>query len=256
MFNVEKYVAKLGYTGPLVPDLDTLRILHKLHLMNVPFDNYLNEARGLGIWDGVDIDVDEIFAAVIVGGRGGVCYELNGLFRELLRRIGYDVMILSAGVRAPDGTYGPELEHVFTGVNLDGERWLVDVGFSGPSYIEPVRSADEAQEQYGSRFKVVAEDGFLVLERQVREGDWRAVYRFRERPRDVAEWSADNPELNAYARQLAAHVLHIRARATDRGQMTLVGRRFLRVSDGHEQVRVLVRPNELQEVLDDILLRA
>jgi len=256
MFDLDRYLAKLGCTGVSAPDLATLRTLHKRHLMTVPFDNYLNEARGLGIWKNIDIDLDEIFDAVVMGGRGGVCYELNGLFRELLRRLGYDVVMMSAGVRAADGTFGPDLEHLFTVGYLDGSAWLIDVGYSGPSFIEPVRVSSQPQEQYGCHYRVTDQYPYCVLERRAREGSWLPVYRFREKARDVSEWSVPNEHLAAYARQIAENVLHIRGRATSDGQLTLVGRRYLTVADGHEKVKVLVKPEEFDSVLNDILRRS
>ncbi len=255
MFDIDQYLAKIGYDGPLEPTLDTLRRLQKLHLMAVPFDNFLNGERGVGIWEGVEIDLDLTFKAVITGGRGGVCYELNGLFRELLNRIGFEVIVLSAGVRGPDGRFGPEIEHLFNGVRLDGELWLVDVGYSGPSYLEPVKVSEEVQEQYGTEFRVVESEGFQVLERRPRDGDWLAVYRLLTQPRRLSEWTEENPALAAHARELAASETLIRGRALENGQLTLTGRRFLRVEDGREQVRVLIKAADFDEVLRHVLLQ-
>ncbi|MYS40282.1 acetyltransferase [Streptomyces sp. SID5998] len=258
MFDLDHYLSVLGHTGPVpAPTAETLRLLHKRHLMTVPFDNFLNGERGTAIWDGVDIDVDAVYQEVIVGGRGGVCYELNGLFRALLTRLGYEVVVLSAGVRGPDGSYGPDMEHLFNGVRIDGEWYLADVGYSGPSLIEPVRVSAEPQEQYGTAFRVREDDdGFHYLERRPRDGAWGVVHRFRLRPRAFSEWlDADHPELDAYARMLSAHVTYIRGRALENGQMTLTGRRLLIVEDGRERVRVLVKADDFEAALDDILLR-
>ncbi|MCX5390528.1 arylamine N-acetyltransferase [Streptomyces sp. NPDC006482] len=264
MFDIDHYLGKLGHTGPHpAPTLETLRVLHKAHLMTVPFDNFLNAERGTAIWDGVDIDVDLVFKEVIVGGRGGVCYELNGLFRALLGRLGFEVVVFSAGVRGPDGSFGPELEHLFNGVRVDGEWYLADVGYSGPSLIEPVRVSPEAQEQYGSEFRVVESsaadpdgEGFHYLERKPRDGEWATIHRFRLTAREFSEWlDAENPVLDEYARMLAANVTYIRGRALENGQLTLTGRRLLTVEDGRETVRVLVKQPDLDAVIKNILLQ-
>lgn len=255
MFDVGTYLRKIGDSGGLEPTLETLRRLHKRHLMSVPFDNSLNAERGLRIWEGVDIDVDAVFDEVVVGGRGGVCYELNGLFRELIRRLGFEPFVLSAGVRGPDGSFGPELEHLFSGVRLDGELWLVDVGYSGPSYLEPLQVGPQVQEQYGCAYRFVDDDGFHVLERRPRDGAWLPVYRFRAAPRDLAEWTAGHPDLKVYATMLAAEPILIRGRAFEDGQRTLTGRRELTVRDGREHMRVLVRPGDLDEAVKTLLLQ-
>ena len=253
MFDVDTYLSKLGYAGPREPDLELLRNLHKRHLMRVPFDNALNATRGLDIWEHVDIDVDAVFDAVIVGGRGGVCHEISGLFRNLLQRLGFDVAIMSAGVRMANGAFGPQLEHMFHVVRFGTDRWLVDVGFAGPSFIEPIRLASGIQWQYGCEYELVPAEADWVLHRRPRNGEWQAVYRFAECERDLSEWRGE-PSLREYARELTLAETLIRGRAFDTGQLTLIGRRFTLVDDGHEQVRVLVKTDEYQQVVKEILL--
>jgi amide synthase len=254
MFDVDTYLARLGYTGPLEPTPELLRDLHKRHMMTVPFDNALNSTRGLDIWEQVDIDVDDVFKAVIVGGRGGVCHEISGLFRTLLRHLGFDVAIMSAGVRSATGAFGPELEHMFHVVRFGDDRWLVDVGFAGPSFLEPIRLGPGVQEQYGCEYELAADGEAWILRRRPRDGAWQPTYRFREIERDLAEWRGE-PSLREYARELTLAETLIRGRAFETGQLTLIGRRFTRVDDGYEQVRVLVNTAEYNSVVDHVLLQ-
>ena len=122
--NIDAYLKRINYDGSTDPTLETLRGLHRAHLLTVPFEN-------LDIHAGRRIDVDrERIYAKIVGEekRGGFCYELNGLFSWLLEALGYDVTLLSARVRHMDGTYGAEFDHLTVRIDLD-EAWLADVGF-------------------------------------------------------------------------------------------------------------------------------
>ena len=73
---------------------------------------------------------------IVVRGRGGYCYELNGLFHDLLTALGFTVQMLSARVRREDGGFGPEFDHMLLKVMLD-EPWLADVGF-GESFVSPL----------------------------------------------------------------------------------------------------------------------
>lgn len=253
MFDVETYLAALKWSGPVDATWETLRGLHKSHLMVVPYDSSLNAARGPALWAHVDIDLDEVFDSIIVGGRGGVCSELNGLFRVLLKKLGFEVGVLSAGTRQMDNSYGPDLEHVFSYVRLDGEMLLVDVGFVGPSYLEPLRMVDDVQYQYGNQFQIVGRDGYRELRRRGQAGDWQGVYRFKPRPRDFAEWSAPSAELEEFSRRLIAEGTVIRGRSFGNGQKILIGRRLLVMDGGHDMIRVLVKPEEYQEVVADIL---
>lgn len=262
MYNVEAYLAHLGHTGSLEPTVETLRSLHSAHLRTVPFDNSVNAERGDYIWDYVEIDVDKSFDEIVTGGAGGTCFELSGLFRKLLTDLGFDVDILAAGVRGPDGGFGPDLEHLFIGVNIDGDVWLADTGFAGPSFIDPVKVGPEAQEQYGCAYRVVGDEGYQVLQRKTRETDWHHVYRFKQTARSLSEWNRDpsqpvpvSPEWN-WAGELVSNRTVIRARALENGSVMLVGRRCLTVEDGHEKFRVLVKADDFDSVVNTILRKA
>lgn len=255
MFDVEAYLAVLDHRGPTDASRETLRRLHHAHLRTVPYDSELNSARGTDLWKGVDIDADAAFDAVVLGGRGGVCYELNGLFRRLLTELGFETGVYAAGIRQVDGSFGPDLEHIFSFVRLDGAVLLVDVGFVGPSYLEPLVLGPQEQPQFGTSFRIVTGEGYHVLQRRGQRGDWAAVYRFRPVPRDPADWAAPSEELAEFARALAGAGTLVRGRATPSGQRILIGKRLVTVDDGHESMRVLTDPAEHARVLADILRR-
>src|SRR5829696_2117836 len=121
--NIEAYLKRINYNGPLEPTAETLRALQVAHLLSVPFEN-------LSIHAGEPIVLDEetLFTKIVGTRRGGFCYECNGLFAGLLRALGFEVAMLAAGVARPDGTFGPEFDHMTLIVTLE-DRWLVDVGF-------------------------------------------------------------------------------------------------------------------------------
>ena len=75
--------------------------------MSIPFEN-------LDIHNNVPIklSIEKIFDKVVNQNRGGLCYELNGLFYELLNAIGFDVKIISARVFNQDNGYGKEYDHL------------------------------------------------------------------------------------------------------------------------------------------------
>src|SRR5262249_17236173 len=113
------------------PTLDTLRALHRAHLRAVPFEN-------LDIHLGRPIVLEEraLFRKVVGEGRGGFCYELNGLFADLLRFLGFEVSLLSARVAREAGGFGPAFDHLTLLVRAGG-RFLADVGF-GRSFHQPL----------------------------------------------------------------------------------------------------------------------
>jgi N-hydroxyarylamine O-acetyltransferase len=134
--NVQRYLRRIQYDGSLDPTAQTLRALHRRHLLAIPFEN-------LDIHLGEPILLDEarIYAKIIEGRRGGYCYELNGIFAWLLQQLGYSVTYLSARDPRPDGGYRPEFDHLTLLVQVPDEVlssgcgtmepicWLADVGW-------------------------------------------------------------------------------------------------------------------------------
>src|SRR5579885_980911 len=101
--DVEPYCERIGYEGPRQPSLDTLRALHRTHLYTVPFEN-LDIALGVPII----LESARLHDMIVTRRRVGFCYELNGLFCELLLALGFRVSMLSGCVRRDDGGFGPE----------------------------------------------------------------------------------------------------------------------------------------------------
>src|SRR5580693_4132225 len=148
--NVPAYLARISYNGSLEPTAETLSRLHLAHLYAVPFEN-------LDIHLGRKITCDEsrFFHKIVGLRRGGFCYELNGAFASLLRELGFRVTLLSARVAHPDGSYGPEFDHLTLCVDLE-EPWLADVGF-GDCFLEPLRLESRAgQPQNGRVYRLTS----------------------------------------------------------------------------------------------------
>ncbi|WP_019886432.1 arylamine N-acetyltransferase family protein [Streptomyces purpureus] len=259
MLDVEAYAAHLGLSGHLEPTLETLRALHKRHLMTVPFDNSRHVHKGAAVWDeAADADPQELFRHLVTEANGGVCHELNGLFRTLLRQIGFDVVILSAGIRGADQQFGPDLDHMLNGVTIDGELYLADVGYVGPSFTEPLHVGPGIQEQNGFRFRVVEEDGYQIVQRQGATGDWIAVFRFRPEARELTAWVGYAESLTSrdeweWEGQQLSSTTVIRGRAFETGQKILIGRRYVVSENGAETFRAIIDKGEYAAIVKDIV---
>ena len=179
---MDAYLGRIGAPRPERPDLAGLRALHAAHLRRVPFENlsiHLGEPLGL--------DHDTLAGKILRRGRGGFCYELNGLFAELLTALGYRVTLRAA--RVWDGErFGPPLDHLVlrVGCGDDPATWLADVGFGAHS-LYPLRLEPGAdQDDPGGVFRI----------EEAGEGDWdvlkdgAAQYRIEAHPRALAEFEA------------------------------------------------------------------
>jgi N-hydroxyarylamine O-acetyltransferase len=130
---VNRYLNRIQYHGNLAPNVENLTSLQEAHIYSVPFED-------LDIHYGVplSLELNDLVEKVIEKNRGGFCYELNYLFGSLLEALGFRVTYLSARVFNEDtGEEGPEFDHMALVVTL-GEKWLVDVGFGGRAFTQPL----------------------------------------------------------------------------------------------------------------------
>lgn len=117
-------------------------------------------------------------------------------------------------------------------VRVDGGLYLVDIGFVGPSFLEPLRVSPEVHRQYGFEFGVVLDGGYQVLQRRGKAGEWQPVYRFVDTPRELTEWKDFSTTVEKdmewfwEGEQLSVGTL-IHGCSYENGQRILIGRRYL-----------------------------
>lgn len=239
--DVDAYLHRIKYDGPRNPTLATLRALHRRHMRTVPFEN-LDIALGKPI----QLDSELLYQKIVVRKRGGYCYELNGLFHELLKVLGFNVFMLSAQVRREDGSFGPELDHMLLKVTLD-DSWLADVGF-GDSFVDPLRLVPGiGNEESDRRFGVTQTDGIWELFKEDKDGRV-PLYRFV----DVARPLSDFADMNQYQQTSPESGFtrrRICTRATSQGRITLAGMRYIVTSNGLRDERILRDQSELRQCL-------
>lgn len=275
VFDVGTYLKRIGCAGETGVDIETLRKLQKNHLMAIPYNGVTQELRdGIQI---VDIDENAVFEKSIVNGQGGSCFQLSRLFNRLLRELGYDVTLMAASTAEGRENLGLDVEHMFNRVALDGNDWLVDVGYPGPSCVEPMLVSDTVQTQYGCQYRLVDHEFGIALQRRGRVSRWSVVYTFTMESRQWSDWRELEDLL---VREFASDGSAARPaeRGTDRlrqdvapdtepydgqdvlcgrtfenGQVVLKGRRYLTVRDGREEVRTIVDDAEHRTLVSRIL---
>jgi N-hydroxyarylamine O-acetyltransferase len=188
VFDVDRYLARIGCDGRREPSLAALTELQVAHLVHVPFEN-LHVFHGIG----VDTSVDRSYDKIVEQRRGGWCFELNGCFAELLRRLGYTVDLLSCRTFEPEtGALSADFDHLTLLVHLDDASYLVDVGW-GDSALAPLL-AESAEYDSRPRRTRIETDGTTVrlIERFERDGDsvWELQYQASRQPRQLSEFAA------------------------------------------------------------------
>jgi amide synthase len=253
VFDVADYLRRIGCAGETEVDIQTLRRLQHGHLMAIPYSSLAYDfADGVHV---VDLDDDATFETSIVEGRGGACYHLNRLFHLLLRELGYDVTLLAGSTTEGAENFGTDIEHMLNLVALDGQEWLVDVGYPGPTYVEPLLFSGSVQSQYGSQFRLVEGDTVVTLQRRGAATRWGGIYTFTRQPRQWSDWKELEDNLREMVadpgRDDAREVLCGRASRT--GQVFMRQRRYLTVHSGREQVRTITDDDEHRMLVSRIL---
>ena len=223
--DIKTYLRRIDYRGPLAPTAETLRRLHAAHLLAVPFENLsIHWGQPIVLEDGA------LFDKVVSRRRGGFCYELNGLFAALLRALGFDVAMLSAGVATADGGFGPDFDHMTLLVTL-GQRWLADVGF-GDSFREPLLLDERGEQEQGGRaYRILRDGDHLILARRESDGVWKAQYSFTLRPHVYADYAGmclhhqTSPQSHFTRKRVCT-------RATPGGRVTLSDMRLITTTEG------------------------
>lgn len=187
------YLRRIGFEGEARPDLATLKAVHRAHLLAIPYEN-LDVQLGRP----VTTDPAAAYAKIVGRGRGGWCYEMNGLLGWALGEIGFAVTRVAGSVaRAVLGNALPG-NHLVLRVDLDEEAWLADVGF-GDGPLEPFRIADGAFRDGHFDYDLRRQpDGWWRLTNHPRGG--APSFDFRPRPADEAvlaercQWLQSAPE--------------------------------------------------------------
>jgi N-hydroxyarylamine O-acetyltransferase len=249
------YFARIGYVPEGRPEatLATLRVLHLLHPQAIPFEN-LDVLLGVP----VRIDIASVQRKLVGDARGGYCYEHNLLFRSVLEALGFSVRSYAGRVLwGRDGENMPPRTHMMLLVELDGVRYLADVGFGGMTLSAPiVLTTDLEQITPHGVFRLEQADtggsGLPAYILQTRlDGHWAAIYRFDLDPQYQADYVLSNHYVSTFPESVFVNNL-LAARLAP-------GRRYglfnytLSVHDDREGTRKyeLADVTELRRVLAD-----
>lgn len=179
--NVEAYLNRMLIEEPSKPTLDFLTILQNNHMESIPFEN-LDVTRKVEIL----LDTNRFHEKIIDYHRGGFCYELNGLFQQLLTALGYHSYFISCTVKRPNG-WAKENTHAAIIVQLE-EPYLVDVGF-GDSVRQPLPLTGEERTDVSGTYRVMkTEENKFILQR-LENNEWKILYRFSNTKRQLIDFT-------------------------------------------------------------------
>jgi N-hydroxyarylamine O-acetyltransferase len=225
--DTEKYLQRLGIENFEFPvTAESLKNLQKQHLLNVPFENLdIHWKRP------ILLDTARFYRKIVEEKRGGVCYELNGLFCELLNEIGFPSRLISARVATADDEFSREFDHLAILTKIGDEKFLVDVGF-GDFTAEALKfelDAEQSDANGAFLIKKHADEYFLVAKKH---GDaWKSEYIFKDTAHDLPAFAEmcrfhqTSPESHFTQGKVCSLML-------ENGRKTLTDKKFIETRGG------------------------
>jgi len=179
--DLDGYFERIDYHGAVAPTFDVLQDLITAHTRTISFEN-LDPLLGVPI---DDLSPEALTDKLVRRGRGGYCYEHNGLMGYVLEELGFGVRRFGARVvwTLAAGAPVPSQTHTLLVVTLPGgqQPYLVDVGFGGQTPTSPIRlETGSAQQTTHEPYRLQDRGDGLVLQALIR-GDWQSLYEFATR---------------------------------------------------------------------------
>jgi N-hydroxyarylamine O-acetyltransferase len=171
----DAYFARIGIAAPARPDLEGLRAIHRAHALAFTWeaaDAFLMRPEG-------GVDPARAFEKMVMGRRGGWCYEMNGLLGAALAATGFSVTRLCAGVHRAQIGEAAVGNHLTLRIELDDGPWLVEAGL-GDALPVPVPLREGTHRE-----------GFLTCAIEAADGGWLRYFNHRHGVASSFDFRAD-----------------------------------------------------------------
>ena len=179
IMSIEEYLKRVGFSGTARADLETLTKVQELHVKSVPYENLEVMAR-----KPLTLDIPSLYEKIVTRGRGGYCFELNGLFVWLLDGIGFKTIQHFGRWLRGESLETPMRRHRVIRVPLDGKEYICDVGVGMTAPRWPlVFELDAIQDICGESYRIVRHPvNIYVVEYFSSEGTFKPLYCFNDDP--------------------------------------------------------------------------
>ncbi|RXR08776.1 arylamine N-acetyltransferase family protein [Pseudoxanthomonas composti] len=242
-FDLPSYFQRIGYAGQARADTATLHALMRHQLFSVPFENLDVQAGRI-----VSLVPEDIAEKLLRQGRGGYCYEVNGLFAMALSAVGIPYRFVAARpmfypARRPR-------THMALIAEVEDRRWLCDLGFGSYGIRAPMDLdlLDIDIVQDGDVFRLSHDPcGEYVLQAKV-GGHWTKQFGFDLWPQEWVDFMPANHLNSTHPEAIFVQKL-LMVRHRPDGRVILLGDTLTNVTNGHSEKRTLTR-EEVTQVLE------
>jgi len=218
---MKEYLSRINFNENGANDPSTLINLHTCHVHNVPFENLDIQNK-----KPIRLNPEHLYLKIVSNYRGGFCYELNYLFYLLLKKLQFNVDIISARIFDKD-TLGPEFDHMALMVKFKNQHWLADVGF-GDLFVRPIKMVNNLCQWDGRNyFKIQPwQNGSFLLSMSNNKVDFTKKYVFTINPRDIGEFT-EQCKIKQYSPNSYFVKNKVVTLPTQKGRKTLFNKKFI-----------------------------
>ena len=228
-FDLEQYLARIGFQGAAQADLSTVTAMMRVQLLTIPFENLDIQAGKI-----ISLKPGDIVEKLLDRHRGGYCFEVNGLFSMALDALQIPYFFVAARPLTHHGIRKPKT-HMAVVVKIKGEKWLCDCGFGGYGIRAPMRLSllDTEVNQDGEIFMLsLLNEQEMVLKTKVQDV-WEVQYAFDLSVHNWADFEPANYYNCTHHDSLFVRKLLV-VLCTPTGRKILFGNSLKIIDNGHQ----------------------
>lgn len=153
-------------------DLEFLSDITLRHVAQFAFSSV-----GPLLGDDLPLDIESLYQRIVVKRRGGYCFEQNGFLQVVLEELGFSVSLYLGRVIYNKDIH-PGLTHRITLVEIDGKRYIADVGFGPLGPQLPVSLSGEESHENFRVFRIRERDPGEFHMQTLKDGGFYSLYKF------------------------------------------------------------------------------
>lgn len=176
---ISAYLERIGCPDARTVSRDHLFRLQRAHLATVPYTNLTIRITGKE----PDLSMPALFDRIVTRKLGGYCFELNGLFAELLRSLGYGVTEYFARWHFGESEPVPMRRHRVLKVTCPEGVFLVDAGVGCLCPTTPLEFVFETPQQRNvRRYRLIRDPQLGIAVQTETEEGFVNYFSFTEDP--------------------------------------------------------------------------
>lgn len=177
MTKTEQFLKRIGMEPTTAVEFNTefLGRVQTACVLNIAYEN-------LDILEGkpISLEPDALFDKIVTRGRGGYCFELNGLLTHMLRGIGFTVTERFARYLRGESEI-PMRRHRVCIVSLQDGDYMLDIGVGQIAPRLPLKLEEGlVQEQNGETYKFLRDERHGWVLWDMYHGDWQEYICFND----------------------------------------------------------------------------